>query len=79
MADSPTMEVRARLTADSAQFTKGLQEASKSAENFQGVAGRLNGSLTALGAIAAATTISLIVFATKSFKAAAEVEELDIA
>ena len=79
MADSPTMEVRARLTADSAQFTKGLQEASKSAENFQGAAGKLNSSLTALGAIAATATISLIVFATKSFKAAAEVQELDIA
>ena len=79
MADSPTMEVRARLTADSAQFTKGLQEASRSAENFQGAAGKLNSSLTALGAVAAGTAISLIVFATKSFKAAAEVQELDIA
>ena len=38
MADSPTMEVRARLTADSAQFTKGLSEATKSAETFQGAA-----------------------------------------
>jgi len=79
MAESPTMEVRARITADSAQFTKGLEEASKSALNFQGVAGKLNGTLTALGGIAAAASISLIVFATKSFKAAAEVQELDIA
>jgi phage-related protein len=79
MADSPTMEVRARLTADSAQFTKGLQEASKSAENFQGAAGKLNSSLTALGGIAAGTAIALIAFATKSFRAAAEVQELDIA
>jgi len=79
MADSPTMEVRARLTADSAQFTKGLEEASKSAENFQGAAGKLNGSLVALGGIAAGTTIALIAFATKSFRAAAEVAELDIA
>ena len=29
MAESPTMEVRARLSADSAQFTKGLQETLK--------------------------------------------------
>lgn len=79
MADSPTMEVRARLTADSAQFTKGLQEATKSAETFQGAAGKLNGSLTALGGIAAGTAIALIAFATKSFRAAAEVQELDIA
>jgi phage-related protein len=79
MAESPTMEVRARLTADSAQFTKGLQEASKSAENFQGAASKLNSSLVALGGVAAGVSVSLIVFATKSFKAAAEVQELDIA
>jgi hypothetical protein len=79
MADSPTMEVRARLTADSAQFTKGLQEASRSAENFQSAAGKLNGSLTALGGITAAASIALIGFGVKSFRAAAEVEELDIA
>jgi phage-related protein len=79
MAESPTMEVRARLTADSAQFTKGLEEAQKSAQNFQGAAGKLNSTLTALGGVAAAASISLIVFATKSFRAAAEVQELDIA
>ena len=79
MAESPTMEVRARLTADSAQFTKGLQEASRSAENFQGAAGKLNGSLVALGGIAAAASIALITFGTRSFRAAAEVQELDIA
>jgi phage-related protein len=79
MAESPTMEVRARLTADSAQFTKGLSEATKSAETFQSAASKLNSSLNALGAVAAGTAISLIVFATKSFKAAAEVQELDIA
>lgn len=79
MAESPTMEVRARITADSAQFTKGLEEASKSAVNFQGAASKLNASLVGLGAVAAGTAISLIVFATKSFKAAAEVQELDIA
>ena len=79
MADSPTMEVRARLTADSAQFTKGLQEASKSAENFQGAASKLNSTLVGLGAVAAGTAISLIAFATQSFRAAAEVQELDIA
>ena len=79
MADSPTMEVRARLTADSAQFTKGLEEASRSAENFQGAATKLNSTLTTLGGIAAAASIALIAFGVKSFKAAAEVAELDIA
>jgi phage-related protein len=79
MAESPTMEVRARLTADSAQFTKGLEEASKSAQNFQGASAKLNASLNALGAVAAGTAIGLIAFATQSFRAAAEVQELDIA
>lgn len=79
MAESPTMEVRARLTADSAQFTKGLSEATKSAETFQGAATKLNSALVGLGGVAAGLSISLIVFATKSFKAAAEVQELDIA
>jgi hypothetical protein len=79
MADSPTMEVRARLTADSAQFTKGLSEATKSAETFQGAATKLNSALVGLGGVAAGLSVSLIVFATKSFKAAAEVQELDIA
>jgi phage-related protein len=79
MAESPTMEVRARLTADSAQFTKGLSEATKSAESFQGAATKLNSALVGLGAVSAGVGISLILFATRSFKAAAEVQELDIA
>jgi len=77
MADSPTMEVRARLTADSAQFTKGLSEATKSAETFQGAATKLNSALVGLGAVSAGVGVSLILFATRSFKAAAEVQELD--
>jgi hypothetical protein len=79
MAESPTMEVRARLTADSAQFTKGLSEATKSAENFQGAATKLNSALVGLGAVSAGLGVSLVLFATRSFKAAAEVQELDIA
>ena len=79
MAESPTMEVRARLTADSAQFTKGLSEATKSAENFQGAAGKLNSVLVTLGGVSAGVGISLLLFANKSFKAAAEVQELDVA
>jgi len=77
MAESPTMEVRARLTADSAQFTKGLSEATKSAETFQGAATKLNSALVGLGAVSAGVGVSLILFATRSFKAAAEVQELD--
>ena len=63
MAESPTMEVRARLTADSAQFTKGLSEATKSAETFQGAATKLNSALVGLGGVAAGVGISFIVFA----------------
>ena len=79
MAESPTMEVRARLTADSAQFTKGLSEATRSAESFQSATTKLNSALVGLGAVSAGLGVSLIVFATRSFKAAAEVQELDIA
>lgn len=79
MAESPTMEVRARLTADSAQFTKGLGEATKSAETFQTVAQNLNKVLVASGAVAGGFAIAMLAFGTKSFKAAAEVQQLDVA
>lgn len=73
------MEVRARLTADSAQFTKGLGEATKSAETFQTVAQNLNKVLVASGAVAGGFAIAMLAFGTKSFKAAAEVQQLDVA
>jgi hypothetical protein len=79
MAESPTMEVRARLTADSAQFTKGLGEATKSAETFQTAAQNLNKVLVASGAVAGGFAIAMLAFGTKSFKAAAEVQQLDVA
>ena len=79
MAESPTMEVRARLTADSAQFTKGLNEATKSAETFQTAASNLNKVLVASGAVAGGFAIAMLAFGTKSFKAAAEVQQLDVA
>jgi len=79
MAESPTMEVRARLTADSAQFTKGLGEATKSAETFQSAAQNLNKVLVASGAVAGGFAIAMLAFGTKSFKAAAEVQQLDVA
>jgi hypothetical protein len=79
MAESPTMEVRARLTADSAQFTKGLDEATKSAETFQSAAQNLNKVLVASGAVAGGFAIAMLAFGTKSFKAAAEVQQLDVA
>jgi hypothetical protein len=79
MAESPTMEVRARLSADSAQFTKGLEEARRSTETFQSATVNLNKGLLAVGLASSTAAIALIGFGVKSFRAAAQVEELDIA
>lgn len=78
MAD-PTMEVRARLTADSAQFVGGMDKAVKSANEFQGAASKLQSSLNAVGVGVGIAAGALIAFGVKSFKAAAEVERLDLA
>jgi hypothetical protein len=79
MADSPTMEVRARLSADSAQFTQGMDKAVKSANEFQQASSKLNSSMLAIGVASGAAIAGLIAFGIKSFKAAAEVERLDLA
>ena len=79
MAESPTMEVRARLSADSAQFTQGMDRAVKSANEFQQASSKLQKSLTAIGVVSGAAIGGLIAFGVKSFKAAAEVERLDLA
>jgi phage-related protein len=79
MAESPTMEVRARLSADSAQFTQGMDKAVKSANEFQQASSKLNSSMLAIGVASGAAIAGLIAFGVKSFKAAAEVERLDLA
>jgi phage-related protein len=79
MAESPTMEVRARLSADSAQFTQGMDRAVKSANEFQQASSKLQGALTGIGIASGAAIAGLIAFGVKSFKAAAEVERLDLA
>jgi phage-related protein len=79
MAESPTMEVRARLTADSAQFTQGMERAVQSANEFQEASSKLQKSMTAIGIASGAAIAGLIAFGVKSFKAAAEVERLDLA
>ena len=79
MADSPTMEVRARLSADSAQFTQGMDRAVKSANEFQQASSKLQSSMVAIGIASGAAIAGLIAFGVKSFKAAAEVERLDLA
>jgi phage-related protein len=79
MAESPTMEVRARLSADSAQFTQGMDRAVKSANEFQQASSKLQSSMVAIGVASGAAIAGLIAFGVKSFKAAAEVERLDLA
>lgn len=79
MAESPTMEVRARVSADTAQFVQGMDKAAKSTEQFQQAAQRVSGASIALGAAIGTAAASLIAFSVKSFKAAAEVERLDFA
>jgi phage-related protein len=73
------MEVRARLSADSAQFTQGMDRAVKSANEFQQASSKLQGALTGIGIASGAAIAGLIAFGVKSFKAAAEVERLDLA
>jgi len=79
MAESPTMEVRARVSADSAQFVQGMDRAAKSTEQFQQAAQKVNGAVTALGVSVGIAAGSMIAFGVKALRSAAEVEELDIA
>ena len=79
MAETPTMEVRARLTAETAQFTRGLEQASRSAEQFAQSSNRLQQAMTGIGVASAAALTTLIALGTKSFMAAARVDELDVA
>jgi phage-related protein len=79
MAEAPTMEVRARLSADTAQFTRGFQQATKAAEDFSQTSNRLRGAMVGIGIASAAATTAIIAFGTKAFNAAARVDELDIA
>ena len=79
MADAPTMEVRARLTAETASFMKGMENASRASEQFSSQASNLTSSLNKLGLAAGAVGAATIAFGVKSFMAAARVQELDVA
>ena len=79
MAEVPQMEMRARLSADTAQFTKGMQNASASMEQFAQNSNKLRGAMVGIGAASAGFTAALIAFGTQSFMAAARIEELDYA
>ena len=79
MAESPTMEVRARLTAETAQFTKGMQQASASVDQFAQKSASLRAAMVGIGVASAAVTTGIIAMGTKAFLAAARVDELDVA
>lgn len=79
MAEVPQMEMRARLSADTAQFTRGMQQASQAAEGFSKTTGRLRGSMIGIGVASAAASAAVIAFGIKSFNAAARVDELNYA
>jgi hypothetical protein len=79
MAETPTMEVRARLTAETAQFTSGMQKATQSMNEFENQSSRLRGAMVGIGVASAAVVTTLIALGTKSFMAAARVDELDVA
>jgi hypothetical protein len=78
MAETPTMEVRARLTAETAQFTKGMQQATQSMNSFSEGSSRLRGAVLGIGIAAGAATATMIAFGTQAFMAAARVDELDV-
>ena len=76
---SATMEVRARLTADTAQFTRGMSQASSAMDGLIAQTSKFQAGMVAAGAVSAAFAVALIGFGTKAFMAAARVDELDYA
>ncbi|ANH49232.1 tail tape measure protein [Freshwater phage uvFW-CGR-AMD-COM-C203] len=79
MAEVPQMEMRARVSADTAQFTRGMQQASQAVEGFSKTTGRLNSAMIGLGVVAGGAGAAMIAFGIKSFNAAARVDELNYA
>ena len=79
MAETPTMEVRARLTAETAQFTKGMQQATQSMNTFTRQSDSMRSAMIGIGVAAGVVGAGIIALGMKSFNAAARVEELDIA
>jgi hypothetical protein len=79
MAEAPTMEVRARLTAETAQFTRGMEQARRSTEQLTNTSTKLRSAMVGLGVGFGAAGVALITFSRRAFDAAARVEELDVA
>lgn len=76
---TPTMEVRTRLTAESADFTRGMERATRATQQFTQSAGALRSMLNTTSIVTAGFTTALVAFGFKAFNAAARVDELDIA
>jgi len=79
MAETPTMEVRARLTADSGQFIQSMENAVKATESLQKSASMAQKAISAFSVASAIGAGGLIKLGVDSFMAAARVQELDIA
>ena len=79
MAETPTMEVRARLSAETANFTRGFAQASQAVDQFSQKASPLRGVMTGIATGTAIATAAIVAFGVKSFMAAARVDELDYA
>jgi hypothetical protein len=79
MAEASTMEVRARLTAETAQFTRGMEQARRSTEQLTNTSTKLRSSMVALGVGVGVAGAALVAFGRASFHAASRVEELDVA
>lgn len=79
MAEATTMEVRARLSAETAQFTKGMEQARRSADELTQSSNRLKSAIVGVGVVAGTATAAMIGFGIKAFNAAARVDELNIA
>lgn len=76
---TPTTEVRTRLTAETADFQRGMERASRATQQFQSQASLLRSTLNTASIATAAFTTAAIAFGFKAFNAAARVDELDIA
>ena len=72
-------EVLARIMGDSSSAQTAFNQASKSAQGFQGQVDKTNGMLIALGVGLAAAGFAVTKFAKTSFTEAARVSEMDVA
>jgi hypothetical protein len=80
MAEASTMEVRARLTAETAQFTRGMEQARRSTEQLTNTSTKLRSAMVALSQLALESRVlALVAFATEPLLTPpSRVDELDV-